>query len=748
MSTISDTTNNLYEIYVNNNISLVQSIVIKFDQIAQATNSLVLKNTGVLIDPSDRTKWKYYQNISGQYNFSDKPMSVYSLDSESIIPFTVASLAENPVTAQAYSYGSTFYNELLAAYPDQEMLILGILYPCNMTTAINAPDGTILSYPSFLVEDVEINFIDLLQSWIYAYINRWVVMQFCLTDDLYSATFFAQLLLNMVNVVANIRLAACKTNQAHSFHVKQYLRSHGFIDTYLNEMSQKQILNMYRNINYYERNAGFETTFNTLIDVLFTDIGFPVYKYVMEHRTDGMNHSSLEGSSVLNPTASFKRVPINAPAENINLPDYLLPDVLSAMSQATPNNQSYQNLNAVAIEEKLERSVSAKLSTKLIECALNPLVRTISDVPDEILFNQWVALSATNKYAVPIEYTPLGSIGAIRLNHQQALALWIYATHMAVTPTNPDTGFVPLIRVPPIRTSHVVLDPTPTLAGLSKYVDSKVITQDKLSLLLSTAVVIPSTVPSLVSFTKLCQSIYLANILQKLVYSFQEEPRARAQLQAAADGLYSDTVFILDSLQDPANPGEGITFTLLLEQVGLDLKGYQPVDYYNMSVSLFKAATGSGLNINADPANIQTSMISLMTYLSSYSLQFISSGSPTDIPVANQIDARVNSVVNTEATTLLANMSPMEVLSLSEKDSFNIEQPVDREILPAKFNITNSFFENIAIINAKDTIYTQKNVIVANIPTSVSVTVSDDQASLFAQLTPAQRLGLVDVYRN
>ena len=748
MSAISDTTNNLYEIYVNNNISLVQSIVIKFDQIAQTTNLLVLQNTGVLVDPNDRSVWKYYQNISGQYNFSDTLMSVYSLDSETTINFTIAELALNPVTAAAYSFGSQYYNELLAAYPTQEMLILGILYPCDIDTAINAQDGTILSYPGFLVEAEEVNFISLLQTWIYAYINRWIIFQFGLTDDLYPATYLAQLYLNLVSVVANIRLAACKTNQAHSFHVKQFLRSHGFIDVYLNEMTQKQILNMYRNINYYERNAGFETTFNTLINVLFTDIGFPVYEYVMEHRTDGLLHESLVGTSVLLPTATFKRKPLNSYAASIVLPDYDLTEVMAVMAAETTYNAAYQTINQSAIETKLDNSISARLGTKVIECALNPRVTTIANVPDEILFNQWIALVANDKYAVPVEYTPLGAIDPIRLTHQQALALWVYATQMALAPTTPGTNFVPLVRVPPIYASHTVLDPKPTLSTVMNYVDTSYTSATSVSLLYSTAVDIPAEVTSLVNFTLLCQNIYEAQINQKLLSSFQEDPHARSQLQAAALGLYSDEVITLASLQDATNPGKGITYVALLEQVGLVLTNYQPVDYFNMALTIYQSATGSGLNINADPSNIQASMISLMTYLSSYSLQFIASGISDLSLVVNQINARINTNLNTETALIQMDIEPITVTSLDNTDSFYAEQLLAKEITSTNFELMDQEQSIFSLSKYATSSYIEANELIAQFSMNTHISVIPDQATLFNDLTALQRMSIVDVYRN
>ena len=103
MSNLSITTNNLYRLYVESVIDLAQSAIIKYDQIAEATNKAMFIKTGIFPDPEDRLSWKYYQNISGSYHFSDRPMQVYSLDADELIDFNVASLAQHPITCLLYT---------------------------------------------------------------------------------------------------------------------------------------------------------------------------------------------------------------------------------------------------------------------------------------------------------------------------------------------------------------------------------------------------------------------------------------------------------------------------------------------------------------------------------------------------------------------------------------------------------------------------------------------------------------------
>jgi hypothetical protein len=279
-------TNNRYTLYLNKCIELISTIVIKFDDVADAMNNLVITKLGLdSIDYSDKSTWKYYQNIAGIYHLTDTKMKIKSLDIDQEIDFTIENLKTNKNTKLAYTYDSRYYRELVSLYPDQELLIKGILYPVDINVAINSKDGTILNYPKDLIEDNEYSLINKLQKWIYNYLFRWVNKQFCLSDELYVATYIGQFYLHLVQALIAFRLENCKTNEAHSYHIQQYLASHGFLDSYLSVLTKEQALFFYRNIRYIERNAGKKDTFDWVTDKTMTLRNLPLYEITMNHNT-------------------------------------------------------------------------------------------------------------------------------------------------------------------------------------------------------------------------------------------------------------------------------------------------------------------------------------------------------------------------------------------------------------------------------------------------------------------------------
>jgi hypothetical protein len=747
MSNFSTASNNLYDLYVKACKDLAQSIQIKFDAVAQGINQEVLLKTGVLADEQDPASWKYYQNICGQYHSSDTAMSVYSLDTESVIAFTVSALAQNPVTKAAYAFGSTYYNDLLAAYPDQEMLILGILYPVqDIQTAIAAKDGTILAYPTHLVEDDEVDFIRLLQAWLYAHIGRWFNPAYTITDDLYMAAFLGQLTLSCIAEITNIRLAACKTNQAHSFHINQYLRSHGFLDTYLRQMTRKQALDMYRNINYYERNAGFEATFEVLVEIILSEAGLPAYHYEMQHNQESMRHEFPTDTQHLQSIAHFKRTPINARAKQFPLPTYSLTQVLAAMADETPANDAYQTAHQSDIAQQLALSPRATLPTKVVECAINPVTAPSALPPEAILFNHWVDWAASDRYAVPVEFTPEGSTVPVRLTHQQAVALWIYATTKA---REPDPALIPnypfLTRVPPIVVNKVVRTPKPNISEL-RDIAAGAVPDAIISLILSTGATVPDQISSLEQFQQVCSQIYQGALYQYNLYSFQEDPQARGHAQAASLRLYADKVITLSLLQDESQPGLGVEYSTLLQQLGLNFNGYRPVDYYNTAIRILNAATGSDLTALLDPANVQQAMVNLLRYLSSYSIQIVTSGISELSTTVPRPDVRLSNVQFSEHEEILVDLEFATVLEAPFQESFSVRWLLDRILASGMDHLVPSFSVNLDP-QVLSTSGWQENLIThVQVECGVVFGTSFDTDALWQSYTSDQRAHLVDVY--
>lgn len=746
MSNLSTASKNQYDLYMRSITDLAQSIVIKFDALAQGINTTVLIKTGQLADQANPASWKYYQNICGRYHSTDTMMSVYSLDSESIIDFTVEQLQTNPLTRAAYAFGSSYYKDLLAQYPDQEMLILGILYPADMQTALAAKDGAILSYPTHLVEDAEVDLMGLLQTWIYAYTRRWLNNGFMITDNLYFATFYAQLIMHLVGIVSNLRLAACKTNQAHSFHIAQYLRSHGFLDVYLNQMTRKQVLTMYRNIHYYERNAGFDATFKELLDVVFTEAGMPVYGYQMLHNQGSLSHETTQDTQYLHSIARFQREPLNEIARTYPKDSIGLTQLHALTATQTPYNNAFQQAQFDQVNYDLSISKNAQLTTKVIECATRPIIRASTQTPDAILFNQWIDWVAQGRFAVPVNYVPEGDESPVRLTHQQAVAVWAYAQHKALQPET-QSDYPELVRVPLIQLNRVLRTPKPSIDELVGVVTYPDLDRQLLQQLLDTAPVVPVQITSLTHFQQVCGQIYQGALDQYSLYSYQQNPLARGSGQIAASRLYADKVVRLADLADSEDPTQGMLYSTLLQQLGLNFNGYRPIDYYNTAARILNAATGSQLNNLSDPTNVQGAMINLMRYLSSYSIQIVATGAAGDRIIVAHPDIRAYKARSSLFSTYRVDVGFATVLGTAAHKSTRASIQTAKLRAYVTTADTRKLFLTVNAISKTGTRTDTAKVSALRVGVSLRAPNIDPHAQFMA-LTQQQRESYVDIYRR
>jgi hypothetical protein len=255
---------NSYHRYTLGVINLVSSFIIKSSHTINSINSFISLG-GEEISVFQK-EWKYYKNIAGKHYsgstgfFDNSILTVYSLDTKEVIELNeqTAKLHLNTIT-NLQSKGLV-YKQLIEKYPDDTLLINGILFPIDIDLAIAANDYEIIHYDKTLVGKTEYNLIPEVQKWINNYVSRWDVTAFSVTDKLYPSAHFGILILNLVPAIINIRLNNCKTPFVHEFHIWNYLSSYFKLDRYKDKISHEQSMFLYRNIDCSISNAGYQNT--------------------------------------------------------------------------------------------------------------------------------------------------------------------------------------------------------------------------------------------------------------------------------------------------------------------------------------------------------------------------------------------------------------------------------------------------------------------------------------------------------
>ena len=388
---------NYIKTYQDNALALVQSLIIKSGYAAVAMNKAIRAEYGdgsvIYEDPSS---WKYYQNLAGEYHFSDKPMKVVSLDTRETIAFTVENLKYHTATRDAYRQGTRFHLRLLLEYPDQEFLINSILRPSNKQQAIAAPDGAILAYQTELVEPYETTLIADLETFSVATVSRWLVPAFALSDPYYPTAFYAMMSIFLVSKVLALRSKRVKTDEVHSFHLNEHLASHQRLDRYLPYLTREQALWVYRNIEYLERNAGHSQNFDDLLQNLLNKRMIPLAEYSL------LNTPTMSESGY--PEVQAKRVTITR-AQMANAVDKIpVSDLYDLEIPAAPGNARYYAAFARDVTRRLETQRLSYSKTKDLESNMIDMSNAVPDPYEDVLMRQLVHMTWAGLYDVQVDF--------------------------------------------------------------------------------------------------------------------------------------------------------------------------------------------------------------------------------------------------------------------------------------------------------------------------------------------------------
>lgn len=622
--------NNYFDIYLEQVFALAETLVIKSVASANGINNRMRQLYGAgSVDPGRPESWKYYLNLAGEYHPIDTKMSVISMDTLQLIEFNKSNLAVHKATASAYQYGTRQYLELVNKYPTQENLILGVLYPCNLDIAIDAEEGTILSYNKALVEFNEYTFIDKLQRWISVYLQQHYNPQYSVSDELFNTSVIGQMYMAMIPAILNIRLRACRSNEAHSYHVRRYLASHGFLDDYLDHLTTKQALWFYRNINYIEKYSGHQDTFNWLIDHVLTERDIPIGEYNMIHDTGRQPNGIIEfdESTVednLYPTLRFDKTNLNPVASTSDGVSLTLDAIFTKEDKLTTENERFHSTDIVIAKKKMENSLSNKLKTKVLESSMYDYSDSQTIKLSDTLVNQWILRAFNNTYkAVIVANNPLTG-ESIPLTSREALYL-LYYCYMR------GAGWNDVLYIPDFSANRVPRDPLPDTSDIRKHVPWDRISRKSAQLALD---LMPATTIaySIEAFYNDCAELTDAANQQFNLVSVYEDLMDRGYAENMINRIYCIRTF---------KQAEQIRFDNWLSEKSIYLDAFKQEDYQLMYTSLLAAGTGTSLSSTTSVRALQRAMINLFAQLSSYSIQFITDINQSSIRQMNGNRVRV-----------------------------------------------------------------------------------------------------------
>lgn len=693
------TTNNNYQDYIDSVLQLAETIVIKSSAAADALNQKLVEDYGAsVVDSRYPSTWKYYLNLAGEYHPTDTVMTVVSMDTLEKITFSKANLKLHRATARGYAFGTRQYNLLVSQYPEQSLLIKGILNPVDIDEAIAADDGKILGYPEGLVEENEYSLIAKLQTWVDGFRARYVNEQFSISDSLYTPSWMGIMYMNLPIAIGTIRREACLTNEAHSYHVKQYLASHGHLDVYMDQLTTKQALWLYRNIRYLRNNTGKQENFEWLIEHIMTERNLPLAEYNMHHDVSVMaGHSdssvmrmmALEApveTGSLYPDIKFKKVPLNL---GYNLTDddpVTLGTVLAKEDHFARMNAKVRSVAQPQIQEAMENSLSNSIKTKFLESSMVDRSNNSPYTLADILLSHWLYLSVEGNYRAFIGVTSPKTGERIPLTVKDAYILVWYAFCQS--------NGIQIDTIPKVIAERVQRLDSPTVDDLMSMVDKKYVSRDMAEAILAPQPQIGDIISTEAFYNTALQIFDAAQVQRRLIAS-QEHAKRRGMVFNMVSRVYSDALCTL------VEDGDDDSYKSWFAARNIDIDSYSQSELGLLYVNLVQEATGMNLVTTKSLKDLQSAMVRMLSQLSSYSIQINADINSSDLRLSDWGMIRIGDVksdMNDEAAVEIVATVLKASSQLNDSGKFDVTRvtlgndPVVKLNDQAKYEITAKVF--------------------------------------------------------
>ena len=582
--------------YKERTVNLVRSMVIKSSQTIAAQNNY-LAALGYPVDVDHPLTWKYYLNLAGQYHESDEIPYIISSDTKARIPYTQEALAGHPITQLDYGVGGSYYQDLLNDYPKLRDVIPRVLNPVDPAMALDAPDYTLLYWNKNYVDSWETSLFRRVKAWIYAYMNRWHITSFALSDNLYPAAALGVLYLNLPLCVMGIREELSRTPEASSFHIWSYLGGRFELDRYKDYLTHEQALFLYNNIDYLRFHVGKEQTLLTLLQRLAKPVNIEAKRFDIVQKQD-TKLDKRHGSLLLlrNPYESAR------PDSSANRREALTYGLDLTLDKARDNAKEYID-DEINITQAVEDTNVNFDPTGLVELTINqpPPERQMNPGYQRLI--QWISLVHRNKLFTTHQIDIAG-YGEITLTAKEALLVFMYAVSAAKR--------IPLTHVPTVHIADTLTTVKPTADALDVYVPVKY-REGEFGRRMLAHYRAPTVITSTKGFETHVNNTVMDYYHTWTLSNLMHDAKTRSGLKTMLHLLYPGEICIL--------PETGSEYLPLLEALDIPTGLLTSMDYYALALEIMSTVIGLDIDGNGI-TNKHKAIIDIIGLLASYNIVF------------------------------------------------------------------------------------------------------------------------------
>lgn len=590
-----------FNAYILNTIAFARTIVIKCEELALLDNKQLQQYYGINAG-TDKSKWKYYLNLNGEYHELDDEMEVQSLDNGEIIKFTKANLDIHLATKRAYRLGSYYYTRLVEKYQHQLILINGIINPIPPSESIPANNYQILRYNTDYVLWNEYQLIPALQKHIDTIVLGSFKTEYLYTDNLMLPALLAQLHGSLVTAILSIRKEADGTRYAHDFYIWSRLQSYGISSIYKPVLNRKQTMWLYRNIEYVLRLLGRRHTFDEVMDIVLTERNIPLTSYETLQTTESMIEDLAPNPQMLSRPINMLRV-MGTDTKLWNVDEVITKELPLAL-----DNEANADYAISDTEYAIKYSLHSSVPSKVLESNLTDTTDRNPDRIMRVLHNHWIYFVYNQIYTINVDVTDARTGKVMRLTTADALILWHYLLDRSRGIKFPGD-------IPEYNYWHVRKINGPTYQELMQLGHKEILTETVCRNILDVHIDFPTLV-SPDSFFQKSQEIANGIWSHKKLYSRINNLFTAARRYNAVEACYENGL---------AKIGDYTTYEKFLLKMDLDFYDYTEEECLDLAWAIWSKVTGWDQNSFVSVGEQQRLLINLMKDLTSYTVQYIGS---------------------------------------------------------------------------------------------------------------------------
>lgn len=405
--------------YLDATMRLTKSIVVHCSLEATKFNELVMLKYKIRPNKFDKSSWRYYKHLNGDYHRVDVPMKIHSLDNREEITITKESMKVHVDTLRELQLFGSLYDEVIEAYPEQDLLLRSIMMTSDRMSVkdlVDLKDWEIVGYNKSLIEEQETDLLLSLQKRIENFSVKNMLMGYDATNSLYLAVMFCTLYDYIYKTLLGLRLKNVKTNRVHSYHLLSYLASHHELDSVYDYLDTYQRMFLYRNLLYLDSHAGKNSTLETLVDVFFDRKRMMVTNYNYRQLSGLRDDLSTEYGFV---QRLLNKTRYSYPKEVFDLNELSKKEML-----IHPNNSKEYEFNVNEMDFKLTNSLNTVVNTKDLEVTINDETNTVRHKLIDITLDYWAVTTELGYNESIVNLTDPVSGKDLFLNSKEAYRLY------------------------------------------------------------------------------------------------------------------------------------------------------------------------------------------------------------------------------------------------------------------------------------------------------------------------------------